>query len=174
MAGPEECGYDFTAYRGMGSGGVNPAANEGSGPGASLQRGQQPAQNMLGPYSEGTKTLEAIWRISVLQGGILYERFYLDQSQTDIEWFCQRCDLCIAKKGLLGWSRVPFQQLQVGELMERVVINILGPFPTTYQGIFYVTVVMSYFTKWPEAYVVPTQEVVMVIGGKVHQAWDII
>ncbi|CAK6964302.1 unnamed protein product [Scomber scombrus] len=36
--------------------------------------------------------------------------------------------------------------------MERVGVDILGPFPFTDSGNRYVFVAMDYFTKWPEAY----------------------
>uniref|UniRef100_A0A3P9H9G2 Integrase catalytic domain-containing protein n=1 Tax=Oryzias latipes TaxID=8090 RepID=A0A3P9H9G2_ORYLA len=41
--------------------------------------------------------------------------------------------------------------------MDRVGVDILGPFPTTETGNRYVLVAMDYFTKWPEAYAVPDQ-----------------
>ena len=44
--------------------------------------------------------------------------------------------------------------------MERVGVDILGPFPATYRGNRYVLVAMDYFTKWPEAYAVADQSAV--------------
>uniref|UniRef100_A0A3P9ICG4 Integrase catalytic domain-containing protein n=1 Tax=Oryzias latipes TaxID=8090 RepID=A0A3P9ICG4_ORYLA len=41
--------------------------------------------------------------------------------------------------------------------MERVGVDVLGPFPLTESGNRYVLVAMDYFTKWPEAYAVPDQ-----------------
>ena len=41
--------------------------------------------------------------------------------------------------------------------MERVGVDVLGPFPVTDSGNRYVLVAMDYFTKWPEAYAVPDQ-----------------
>ncbi len=41
--------------------------------------------------------------------------------------------------------------------MERIGVNILGPFPIREAGNRFVLVAMDYFTKWPEAYVVPDQ-----------------
>lgn len=41
--------------------------------------------------------------------------------------------------------------------MERVAVDVLGPFPLTDLGNRYVIVAMDYFTKWPEAYAVPDQ-----------------
>ncbi|KAF7641126.1 hypothetical protein LDENG_00292860 [Lucifuga dentata] len=67
------------------------------------------------------------------------------------------CDACTAKKGPTRHSHAPLQQYQVGAPMERVGMDILGPFPTTDSGNRYVFVAMDYFTKWPEAYAVPDQ-----------------
>lgn len=44
--------------------------------------------------------------------------------------------------------------------MERVAVDVLDPFPTTYQGNRYVLVAMDYFTKWPEVHAVPDQSAV--------------
>ena len=41
--------------------------------------------------------------------------------------------------------------------MERVGVDVLGPFPVTDSGNRYVLVAMDCFTKWPEAYAVPDQ-----------------
>ncbi len=41
--------------------------------------------------------------------------------------------------------------------MERIGVDILGPFPITEAGNRFVLVTMDYFTKWPEAYAVPDQ-----------------
>lgn len=44
--------------------------------------------------------------------------------------------------------------------MERVSVDIMGPFSPTEKGNRYVLVAMNYFTKWPEAYAIPDQEAV--------------
>lgn len=41
--------------------------------------------------------------------------------------------------------------------MERVAMDVLGPFPVTERGNHYVLVAMDYFTEWPETYAVPNQ-----------------
>ncbi|KAI2648671.1 Retrovirus-related Pol polyprotein [Labeo rohita] len=41
--------------------------------------------------------------------------------------------------------------------MERIRVDILGPFPVTEAGNRFVLVAMDYFKKWPEAYAVPDQ-----------------
>ena len=42
--------------------------------------------------------------------------------------------------------------------MDRVAVDVLGPFPKTPRGNQYILVAVDYFTKWPEAYAVPNQE----------------
>ncbi|KAJ8369055.1 hypothetical protein SKAU_G00090830 [Synaphobranchus kaupii] len=46
--------------------------------------------------------------------------------------------------------------------MKRVAVDIMGPFPVTEGGNRYVLVAMDYFLKWPEAYVIPSQEAAVV------------
>lgn len=87
----------------------------------------------------------------------LRSRFYWPGCRQDVELYVHRCDSCTAQKGPTRRSHAPLQQYQVGAPMERVGVDILGPFPTTDQGNRYVLVAMDYFTKWPEAYAVPDQ-----------------
>lgn len=87
----------------------------------------------------------------------LRARFYWPRCRQDVELYVHRCDSCTAKKGPTRKSHAPLQQYQVGAPMERVGVDILGPFPTTDRGNRYVLVAMDYFTKWPEAYAVPDQ-----------------
>uniref|UniRef100_A0AAV2IXJ3 Integrase catalytic domain-containing protein n=1 Tax=Knipowitschia caucasica TaxID=637954 RepID=A0AAV2IXJ3_KNICA len=53
--------------------------------------------------------------------------------------------------------------------MERVVVDILGPFPVTNSGDRYVLVAMDYFTKWSEAYAVPDQSAATTAGRLVDE-----
>lgn len=46
--------------------------------------------------------------------------------------------------------------------MERVGVDILGPFPKRELGNRYVLVAIDYFTKWAEAYAVTNQSTVTV------------
>lgn len=84
-------------------------------------------------------------------------RFYWPGCRRDVELYVHCCDLCTAKKGPTQRSHAPLQQYLVGAPMERVAVDILGPFPATDSGNRYVLVAMDYFTKWPEAYAVPDQ-----------------
>ncbi|KAK2887926.1 hypothetical protein Q8A73_019374 [Channa argus] len=87
----------------------------------------------------------------------LRQRFHWPGCRQDAELHVHCCDDCTAQKGPTQRSRGPLQQYQVGAPMERVGVDILGPFPTTEAGNRYILVAMDYFTKWPEAYAVPDQ-----------------
>uniref|UniRef100_A0A7N8WJS6 Gypsy retrotransposon integrase-like protein 1 n=1 Tax=Mastacembelus armatus TaxID=205130 RepID=A0A7N8WJS6_9TELE len=87
----------------------------------------------------------------------LRQRFYWPGCRQDVELHVHCCDTCTAQKGPSQRTRGPLQQYLVGAPMERVGVDVLGPFPTTDSGNRYVLVAMDYFTKWPEAYAVPDQ-----------------
>ncbi|KAI3375463.1 hypothetical protein L3Q82_003793 [Scortum barcoo] len=92
------------------------------------------------------------------------------QLRRDVEDFCRRCDLCTCAqhKGPPDQSRAQLQQLPVGAPMERVAVDIMGPFPRTDKGNRYVLAAMDYFTKWPEAYAIPDQEAETVANALVE------
>jgi hypothetical protein len=46
-----------------------------------------------------------------------------------------------------------------GAPFERIAIDVAGPFPLTDQGNRYLLIAIDYFTKLPEAYALPNQEV---------------
>ena len=54
-----------------------------------------------------------------------------------------------------GQRRAKLNQQPVGVPLERVVIDIVGPLPVTYDGIEYIMVLCDYFSKWVEAYAIP-------------------
>lgn len=87
----------------------------------------------------------------------LRSRFHWPGCRQDVELHVHCCDACTAKKGPTQRSHAPLQQYQVGAPMERVGVDVLGPFPVTERGNRYILVAMDYFTKWPEAYAIPDQ-----------------
>lgn len=49
--------------------------------------------------------------------------------------------------------------------MERVGVDVVGPFPITDSGNRWVLTAMDYFTKWPEAYALPDQEAETIVNA---------
>ncbi|KAK7899004.1 hypothetical protein WMY93_019857 [Mugilogobius chulae] len=77
-------------------------------------------------------------------------RFYWPGCRRDVELYVHCCDSCTAQKGPTQRSHAPLQQYLVGAPMERIGVDILGPFPVTDSGNRYILVAMDYFTKWPK------------------------
>jgi hypothetical protein len=49
-------------------------------------------------------------------------------------------------------------QYNAGAPLERLTIAVAGTFPGSDQGNRYLLIAMDYFTKWPEAYIIPNQQ----------------
>ena len=80
----------------------------------------------------------------------------------DVQEWCRVCEVCAAKKGPSRSPQAPLQVVSVGAPMERVAVDVAGPFPVSASGNRYIIVVIDYFSKWPEAFAVPNQEAVTV------------
>ncbi|ROT63006.1 hypothetical protein C7M84_019127 [Penaeus vannamei] len=68
----------------------------------------------------------------------LRRRVYWVGLQQDVQEWCRTC--------------------QAGAPMERMAVDIAGPFPCTERGNKYICVAMDYFSKWPEAGALPNHE----------------
>ena len=86
------------------------------------------------------------------------QRFLWSGMRKEIQIFVQSCDSC-AKFKVNGQKRkAALKDLRVGVPMERVCIDIVGPFPVSSQGNKYALVVTDCFTKFVEIYAMPNQE----------------
>ena len=83
--------------------------------------------------------------------------FYWTAMNKSIVEYCRKCDKCAARKPSNQRNRAPLGQYVVGEPMERVAVDILGPLPVTEHGNRYILVLVDCFTKWTEAYAIPDQ-----------------
>jgi len=94
----------------------------------------------------------------------LRQRFYWVDMRRDVQEWCRACQVCCARNGPARKTRAPLQLYRVGAPMDRVAVDIAGPFPVTSQGNRFICVAMDYFTKWPEAYAIPNHEAATVAG----------
>ena len=75
---------------------------------------------------------------------------------SDVELFVRSCMACERnKKG--GKCKVQFEHFTSGAPMEKVHIDIVGPFPKSKQGNMYIVVMVCQFSKWCEAVAIPEQ-----------------
>ena len=95
--------------------------------------------------------------------------FYWPTMRRTIEDLCKKCDKCAARKPPLRKSRAPLQQYLVGEPLERIAVDILGPLPITKRGNRFVLVIGDYFTKFAEAVALPDQEAETVARAVVEE-----
>ena len=75
----------------------------------------------------------------------------------DVRSHCRACKVCGARRMPAKKMKAALQQYHVGAAMERVAMDILGPFPESKRGNRVVLVVGDYFTKWTEAFALPDQ-----------------
>ena len=75
-----------------------------------------------------------------------------------IKRYCSQCDICAARTLSRNSNKAPLGEYVVGEPMERVAMDILGPLPKTENGNRYVLVIADWFTKWTECVTLPNME----------------
>ena len=90
--------------------------------------------------------------------GKMRDRFYWYGMTMDVKDWCRKCECCATRKPPAKRRQAPLQQYRVGAPMERIALDVLGPFPESNRGNRVILVVGDYFTKWVEAYAMPNQE----------------
>jgi hypothetical protein len=78
--------------------------------------------------------------------------------KTNIKSYCKRCDICSARKPNRKSNKAPLGQQLIGGPMEKVSMDILGPFIMSLKGNKYVLTICDKFTKWTKAIALPDQE----------------
>ena len=99
----------------------------------------------------------------------LKERFYWPGQSEEVKRWCQNCPSCARKKTVTPKNRAPLQTMKASYPMQRVAVDIVGPFPETDRGNLYVLVAADYFTRWVEAYAIPYQEAATVASKLVDE-----
>ena len=90
------------------------------------------------------------------------ERFYWASYKEDVIKHIRICTICEARKNPPRAAREKLGQYVVGEPLERVAIDFLGPLSRTEKGNKYVVIISDYFTRWIEAYTIKNQEAITI------------
>ena len=90
--------------------------------------------------------------------GRIKQGFYWPSMKDTVLNYCKSCDHCAARKQVKKSNHAPLGSYHVGEPMERIAIDILGPLPLTKSGNKYILVMIDCFSKWAEAVALPNLE----------------
>ena len=85
-------------------------------------------------------------------------RYYWHGMFKDIEHWCRTCIDCAMRKRPRHHHRAPLLPIPVEGPFDRLAMDILGPLPVTHDGNRYILVFSDYYTRWPEAYALPSIE----------------
>ncbi|KRX75070.1 Transposon Ty3-I Gag-Pol polyprotein [Trichinella sp. T6] len=96
-------------------------------------------------------------------------RYFWPGWYRDVMAWCDRCEACARRKTSPIVNRAPMESIVVGNPMEIVAVDILGPVPRSKNGNSYIMVVTDYFTRWVEAYELPNQQAETVARKLVQQ-----
>jgi transposase InsO family protein len=88
---------------------------------------------------------------------VVKQSFYWHRMYQDVENFVASCAACSKNKKPNRRKRAPLESYQAGAPMERVHVDILGPFTKSKRGNTCVLMVVDQFTKWLESYPMPDQ-----------------
>ena len=86
------------------------------------------------------------------------KRFIWYGMHRSVEIWCRQCDTCAKYKKDGRTRRAPLKGQVTGVPMERVCLDIVGPFPESTSGNRYALVITDYFTKYVEIYPMVNQE----------------
>ena len=83
--------------------------------------------------------------------------FYWYKMKDTVYTWVRKCASCGARKRPGKTPKAALKEFRVGAPMDRVCIDVCGPFPLSEQGNKYILVVGDCFTRWIEAYGMPDQ-----------------
>ena len=87
----------------------------------------------------------------------LRQRFFWFNLTSDCKTYVSSCKVCSQNKKPSKSSRASLRTYHAGFPMERIHLDILGPFPPSEQGNVYILVMIDQFTKWVECAAIPNQ-----------------
>ena len=85
-------------------------------------------------------------------------RYFWQGMFKDIEHWCRSCVDCSMKKIPRSNHKAPLLPIPVEGPFDHVAMDILGPFPVSLDGNRYIIVFSDYYTRWPEAFALPSCE----------------
>ena len=85
-------------------------------------------------------------------------RYYWPGMYKDIEHWCRSCVDCAMKKSPRNKRKAPLLPIPIEGAFDRVAMDILGPFPVSEDGNRYIIIFSDYYTRWPEAFALPSTE----------------
>ena len=89
--------------------------------------------------------------------GLIRQHYHWYGMRKDVEGFVRKCQACAVNKRENQRRWAELQGYHAGLPMERLHLDVMGPFPTSDKGNRYVLAVIDQFTKWAEAYPLPDQ-----------------
>ncbi|MCG8112852.1 MAG: RNase H-like domain-containing protein [Candidatus Thiodiazotropha taylori] len=85
------------------------------------------------------------------------QNFYWYKMNESVRLWIKQCSFCEARKRPAKRAKAPLKEYSVGFPLDRVSIDILGPFPVSKAGSRFILVVQDNFTKFVEAYAIADQ-----------------
>ena len=90
--------------------------------------------------------------------GKMVQLYYWYRMRSEIERHCTSCIECQKRKPPHHLPMAPMKSVDVKGFMDRIAMDICGPYPVSDRGNKYTLVVTEYLTKWPEVSPIPNQE----------------
>ena len=87
----------------------------------------------------------------------LLQRFYWFQVGEDVKLWVTKCDICQQMKSSTKKPRAPLGNMTSGAPLDRLCIDVLGPFPLTPRKNRYILVITDSFSKWVEIHPIPDE-----------------
>ena len=98
----------------------------------------------------------------------IHRRAYWRTWRKDVARFVRRCPQCASYRRSKAPRLGELQNLQVGSPMERVGIDLTGPWPKS-DGNVYILTFIDHFTKWADAIPIPNKEAATVAQALVSK-----
>ena len=93
----------------------------------------------------------------------LKRSFWWNRMSEDCKLYCQTCSICSKNKKATARPKASLVSYHAGYPMEKVHMDVLGPFTNSENGNKYVIMMIDQFSKWVECVPVPDQAAPVVV-----------